>query len=219
MRIVFCCAALGGALALLTRPARADEICFAKDAVISRDIPKEVDIGYANMNDLTASKNRASPTVKMTGGKIAGAVFVWNRSALLVSAGTLANEVRGMDNSRIIFSGGITSGDLAAQENSVVEVRGGSVSQLFAKDHSTVNVRGGRINEIFVSDKATLNIYGVGLTKKVAETLGSGGGIVTRYTLSGRLADGTVLDSKMLLAVDNSGTKLNLINTPAAPSK
>lgn len=217
MRNTLLIAVLAAALVLLALPhtARADEVFFSKDAVISRDIPGDVSIGYAS-EAAYISKKGTSPTLKMTGGKLAGKVFTWNRSTFLVSAGTLAGTVNAQDNSKIILSGGSASGDLEAQANSIVEVRGGSVYRLYAKEHGTVNVRGGRMKEMYVSEQGTLNIYGMGLTKKVAETLSGGGGSVTRHTLSGKLADGTVLDSKILLLVYNSGTKLNLINTPAA---
>ncbi len=202
------------ALLALTHTARAQVACFPRDAVISRDIPGEVNIGYASMNNQAALKNRTSPSVKMTGGKVSGAVFVWNRSTLLVSAGTLAGTVNAQDNSKITLSGGSASGDLEAQANSIVEVRGGSVYRLYAKDHGTLNLRGGSIAEIYIEDHGTINIYGTGLSKKSVDSHSQG--MLAKYVLSGKLTDGTSINGKMLLVPERDGAKVNLINTPAA---
>jgi hypothetical protein len=125
---------------------------------------------------------QGSPTVALvSGGSIGGGLVAYDTSKVNVSGGSIGNTLRAFETSTVNLSGGSIAYSLGAYDTSTVNVSGGSI--------------GGGLG-VF-GPGATLNVYGTGLSLSEQPLTDQYGR--TYYTLTGTLADGTVINKPVYL--------------------
>lgn len=196
-----------------TAHAQFDIIHFPNDATIDYALAGDAEIGR------DANGYKSSPTVNLvTGGSISDGVTTFSSSVFNVSGGSIGTDndslfvgIDAVNTSTVNFSGGYIA-KLAAEESSVFNMSGGRIgSDLQAYDNSTINIRGGDPGPgMSASSNSTLNFFGHNLQA----TFKTEGGGVKFYSLSGTLADGTVLTDRFLVINPGGAFTLNDIGAP-----
>ncbi len=107
--------------------------------------------------------------------------------------------------------GGVIGDILLAENSSTTNFSGGRINGfLLAGNSSIVNISGGSIGgDIGAHDSGTINFFGTGLSDSLLNANYFG---FSWYSLSGKLRDGTILDSKNLY-IQNTGAQFSLNNS------
>ena len=171
---------------------------FPNNATINYPINAAV-IGYANASDYNHGVNGLSPTVALVnGGSVATSLQVYNHSVVNMSGGSVLSSLQAYDASIINMSGGIVTSNLYANNVSVVNLSGGSIG-----------------GALYAYNSASFNLFGVGLSSKLTDRAANLG-LYSQYTLSGKLADGTVITGKLVYLRNQDSANFTLVNVSGA---
>jgi len=173
--------------------ARAQDAYFGSNATIDYAVNGDTYVGYASQSDRDNGINPTSPTVSLvSGGSLGGLLIAQNSSTVDMSGGEIGDILEAADSSHVNMSGGRIVGFLLAANTSVVDISSGSVRGNLAAWNS-----------------GTINFFGTGLSDTLLNANYFG---FSEYTLSGRLRDGTIIDSKNLY-IQNTGAQFTLNNS------
>lgn len=137
-------------------PCARSETYFYSDAVIQEgdyygdDWPNRVEI-YDTPPDTT--------TIDMTGGFVDW-LITYNSSVLNLSDGVIGSKLIAEESSVMNISGG-TMSDVSSNDSSTVNITGGDINWLFAGEK--VNIYSGNIGELYAGHGGEANIYGLNL--------------------------------------------------------
>ena len=159
---------------------------------------------------------------------IAGSLAGFNFSTVNIRGGSVGvgpapGNLQATDNAVINLSGGTVGGDLIGFNTATVNMSGGTVFGRGVFVHARFNFSGGRILggisqapglrvprggepqplAITASDGATISIFGGNLVATLVDPNADG---MSKYQLSGRLADGTVIDGGFLFVQNGTET-------------
>ncbi len=157
-----------------------------------------------------------SSRVNVRGGSVAGALYAAGDSRVSVSDGSIGGSLSAAGTSRVIVSGGSVGNALSAYDSSRLTISGGITGAVFAYDASVVNFRGGIVNgDLNALNGSVINVYGTELKAVLTNPNVNGS---KRYTLSGKLTDGTSVNGKFLYVQNGGSAKFTLINIVSRPS-
>ena len=176
------------------------QVFYPISATIASPVAGDAIIGYAD----TRYAVPTSPTVTLTtGGSISGTMSVYNGSRFTMMDGVVSGTIGVTDMARVNILKGTAGHDVYAYQSSVTNIRGGNITgNIVTFDSSVVNIRGGSVgNSFYLLGGSTINLFGYNLKSTLVNPNYSG---YSAYTLSGTLADGTVLRDKALLVANGS---------------
>lgn len=220
--------------------AQAQTTYFPSNATINYAVSGNARVGYANQADYNNRINPTSPTVNLISGGSISSLYAYNSSSVNMSNGSGVNTVQANDTSTVninggsvqvflhafnfsmvTISGGSVGGSLSAFNSSTVTMSGGSFlggfgDYLEARNNSTVTMSGGNIpGNLYAVESGVLNFFGWDLVASLFNPNENG---FSRYLLSGKLRDGTVLTNKDLYVQNGSNAHFTLNNVPAPGS-